>query len=44
MVTVSFEENKESQVHTSVNVVTLEDPQNPEDPSPAKSDQYDKYW
>jgi hypothetical protein len=34
MVTASFEENKESQVHTSVNVVTSEDPQNPEDRSP----------
>jgi hypothetical protein len=44
MVTVSFEENKESQDHAIVNVVTSEDPQNPEDPSPAKSDQYDKYW
>jgi hypothetical protein len=44
MVTVSFEENKESQVHASVNVVTSEDPQDPEDRSPAKSDQYDKYW
>jgi hypothetical protein len=44
MVIASFEENKESQVHTSVNVVTSKDPQNPEDPSLAKSDQYDKYW
>jgi phage-related baseplate assembly protein len=34
MVTASFEENKESQVHTSVNVVTSEDSQNPEDRSP----------
>jgi hypothetical protein len=34
MVTASFEENKKSQVHTSVNVVTSKDPQNPEDRSP----------
>jgi hypothetical protein len=33
MVTVSFEENKESQVHVSVNVVISEDPQDPEDRS-----------
>jgi hypothetical protein len=34
MVTASFEENKESQVHTSVNVVTSKNPQNPKDRSP----------
>jgi hypothetical protein len=34
MVTVSFKENKESQVHASVNVVTSEDPQDLEDRSP----------
>jgi hypothetical protein len=34
MVTASFEENKESQVHASVNIVTSEDPQDLEDRSP----------
>jgi len=43
MVTASFEENKEAQVHTSINVVTSEDLQDPENSSPQKSDQYNKY-
>jgi hypothetical protein len=30
MITTSFKENKGSQVHASVNVVTSEDPQDPE--------------
>jgi hypothetical protein len=34
MITASFEENKGSQVHASVNVVTSEDPRDPKYQSP----------